>query len=59
MRHGIVEGEPGIYPDPFARVMRAIGRLFSHRARRAPDDQESPPPPGSPPDDPAPEQPSA
>ncbi|HEX3394330.1 MAG TPA: hypothetical protein VHS52_07365 [Acidimicrobiales bacterium] len=57
MRHGIVEGEPGIYPDPFARLMRAIGRLFGHRARRAADDRESPPPPGAPPDTPTPEQP--
>jgi hypothetical protein len=29
--HTIVEGEPGIFPEPVARVMRAIGGLFGHR----------------------------
>ncbi|HEY8545099.1 MAG TPA: hypothetical protein VIL36_08625 [Acidimicrobiales bacterium] len=33
MQHGIVEGEPGIFPDPIARLMRGIGRLFD-RGRR-------------------------
>jgi hypothetical protein len=25
----VVEGEPGIFPDPVARALRAIGRVFS------------------------------
>lgn len=40
MRHGIVEGEPGIFPAPIARLFQAIGRLFG-RGRRS-----DPPPPG-------------
>lgn len=31
MQHAIVEGEPGIFPDPVARVMRAIGGWFGRR----------------------------
>ena len=31
MRHGIVEGEPGIFPAPIARLFQAIGRLFGRR----------------------------
>jgi hypothetical protein len=27
----IVEGEPGIFPDPVARVMRTIGGWFGRR----------------------------
>jgi hypothetical protein len=34
VHHGIVEGEPGIFPDPVARVMRAVGRLFRRGERR-------------------------
>jgi hypothetical protein len=33
MQHGIVEGEPGIFPEPVARLMRGIGRLFGGRKR--------------------------
>ena len=35
----IVEGEPGIFPDPVARLMRGIGGLFRRRPRpdAAPD----------------------
>jgi len=29
--HTIVEGEPGIFPDPVARIMRGIGGLFRRR----------------------------
>jgi hypothetical protein len=38
MRYGIVEGEPGIFPEPIARLFRAIGRLFGrgHRSDPAP-----------------------
>ena len=28
MRYGVVEGEPGIFPDPIARCLRAFGRLM-------------------------------
>ncbi len=31
MLHTIVEGEPGIFPDPVARVMRKIGGWFDRR----------------------------
>ena len=31
----IVEGEPGIFPDPVARIMRGIGGLF--RRKPSPD----------------------
>ncbi len=46
MRHGIVEGEPGIFPDPIARLFVAIGRFL--RRRRGPergDGVEMEPPP--------------
>lgn len=36
MRFGIVEGEPGIFPEPVARVLRRLARPF--RARRAESD---------------------
>jgi hypothetical protein len=42
MRYGIVEGEPGIFPEPIARLFRAIGRLFG-RGHRSHD----PAPPGA------------
>jgi hypothetical protein len=46
MRYGIVEGEPGIFPDPIARVFRAIGGLFGGRRKDAPAaEPEAPPPP--------------
>jgi hypothetical protein len=32
MRFGIVEGEPGIFPDPVARVLRRLARPFRERA---------------------------
>jgi hypothetical protein len=31
VQHGIVEGEPGIFPAPVAKVMRAIGGLFGKK----------------------------
>lgn len=41
MQHGIVEGEPGIFPEPVARFMRGIGRLFDRgRGADAPPAQE-------------------
>lgn len=33
VRFGIVDGEPGIFPDPIARLLRLFGRPF--RARPA------------------------
>jgi hypothetical protein len=42
MRHGIVEGEPGIFPAPIARLFQAIGRLFGRGRRSTPE----PPSPG-------------
>jgi hypothetical protein len=45
--HAIVEGEPGIFPDPVARVMRTIGGWFGRRrgsdtdARRDADDADA------------------
>jgi hypothetical protein len=47
MRHGIVEGEPGIFPEPIARLFRAIGRLFGRGRGSA-----SEPPGPSPTDEP-------
>ena len=32
MRHNIVEGEPGIFPDPIARFYRWIVGLFGRAA---------------------------
>lgn len=52
MRHlhnGIVEGEPGIFPAPIARVFVAISR-YANKRKRPPAD----PPPA--PDDPPPTQ---
>lgn len=44
MRNQIVEGEPGIFPDPIARAMRALVNLF--RGRRAKEQaREQPNPP--------------
>jgi hypothetical protein len=31
MKSGVVEGEPGIFPDPIARLLRAIGRFIPPR----------------------------
>lgn len=47
MQHGIVEGEPGIFPDPIARLMRGIGRIFDRG--RHDDGPEAGPPPTAPP----------
>jgi hypothetical protein len=47
----IVEGEPGIFPDPVARIMRGIGGLFRRRPERDPE----PPPAAEADDDPPPE----
>jgi hypothetical protein len=41
MKHGVVEGEPGIFPAPVARVLRTIGGLFS-RSKGHPDPAAAP-----------------
>ena len=42
----IVEGEPGIFPDPVARVLRGIGGIFRRPGRRrAAEDEDAPDPP--------------
>jgi hypothetical protein len=54
MRNQIVEGEPGIFPDPIARVMRALANLFRRERAQEPDteapaelsgENDEPPPP--------------
>jgi hypothetical protein len=47
VRHGIVEGEPGIFPAPIARLFQAIGRLFGRRPGGAHNAGSPPPPPGT------------
>jgi len=42
MHNGVVEGEPGIFPAPVAKIMRSIGGIFS-RKKPAPDAPSSPP----------------
>ena len=54
MRRHIVEGEPGIFPWPVARVLQGIGGLFRRKgddpdpdpapATVAPADDDDPPP---------------
>ena len=41
MRCDVVEGEPGIFPEPVARVMRSIGGLFGGSRRRRSDDDRA------------------
>lgn len=45
MIHAIVEGEPGIFPDPVARILRKVAGLFQRRRKgEAPaGDQDQPP----------------
>ena len=56
MRHGIVEGEPGIFPDPIARLFVAIARLLRRRAgaeaaEKPPPEPAAEPSPGDPGDE--------
>jgi len=44
MRHGIVEGEPGIFPDPIARLFVAIAHFLRRRRAGADAAEEQPPP---------------
>ena len=39
VRHNIVEGEPGIFPDPVTRILRLPGRWLDRRAARRRGDQ--------------------
>jgi hypothetical protein len=34
MKTGVVEGEPGIFPDPIARLLRAVSRFVTTRRRQ-------------------------
>ena len=52
MRHNIVEGEPGIFPDPIARFLRWVVSPLARRWRRegeAPDARRSGEEPPKPP----------
>jgi hypothetical protein len=42
MQHGVVEGEPGVFPAPVAKVMRSIGGLFGRKKHNP--EATSPPP---------------
>jgi hypothetical protein len=58
----IVEGEPGVFPDPVARIMRGIGGLFRRKPQPADAAPTEPPPsdaapPEPPPSDAAPPEP--
>jgi hypothetical protein len=50
----IVEGEPGIFPEPVARLMRGIGGIFRRKPtgeRSRPEDAADATGPGAAPDD--------
>jgi hypothetical protein len=51
MRRHIVEGEPGIFPDPIARALRALARLLDRRRAENPAN-EPPAEDGEPPQSP-------
>lgn len=42
MLRTIVEGEPGIFPEPVARAMRKIGGLFDRGRSTAPEPPDEP-----------------
>jgi hypothetical protein len=42
MRCDVVEGEPGMFPEPVARIMRSIGGLFGAGRRRRSDESQAP-----------------
>jgi hypothetical protein len=42
----VVEGEPGIFPQPIAGVLRRVGRWAERAVTRKPrEEREAPPPP--------------
>jgi len=47
VHHNIVEGEPGIFPDPVTRILRIPGRWLDRRKGRnragQPDQPDAPP----------------
>ena len=43
MHNNIVEGEPGIFPDPIARLLVRLGHL-ARRKKREPEPAPPPPP---------------
>jgi hypothetical protein len=50
----IVEGEPGMFPEPVARIMRGIGGLFRRNPHPADTPPTDPPPSDTAPTDPPP-----
>jgi hypothetical protein len=52
-RRNIVEGEPGIFPQPIADALRWLAGPFRRRADRREAEQQAPP------DEPAPPSPEA
>jgi hypothetical protein len=52
--HPVVEGEPGIFPDPISRLMRKIGGLFDRKPKpkSEPEPQAEPQPSDEEPDTP-------
>jgi hypothetical protein len=49
VRHNVVEGEPGMFPDPIARFMRKVGQLFDRKRKdgdsgASTDEHPAPPP---------------
>jgi hypothetical protein len=50
----IVEGEPGMFPEPVARIMRGIGGLFRRKPQPADTAPTDPPPSDTAPTDPRP-----
>jgi hypothetical protein len=41
MRCDVVEGEPGIFPEPITRFMRIIGGVFGGGKRRQPTEDQA------------------
>jgi hypothetical protein len=41
VRHNVVEGEPGMFPDPIARFMRKVGQLFDRKRKDDAPDAEA------------------
>jgi hypothetical protein len=42
MRHGIVEGEPGMFPDPIARFLRWLFGPITRRRRKEAEEPQEP-----------------
>ena len=45
MRCDVVEGEPGMFPDPVARVLRKIGGLFGGKRQGTGETRDTAEPP--------------